>query len=85
MSSDEQHRHRCEVRQLLAWRVQRGRVWLRDWLAGVEKVRGKAGRERLEADIVAQWNRGNRGKPGVWFEDDVAKTPPMTRMGHHGD
>lgn len=71
----EEHRHRCEVRQLLAWRRQRGRTWLRDWLAGVEKIRGKAAKARLEADILAQWQRGNRGAAGDWRQPDVAKTP----------
>lgn len=75
MLIDEEHRHRCEVRQLIAWRVERGRYWLRDWLAGVEKIRGKAARARLEQDIAQQWSLGNRGKSGDWREQDVAKNP----------
>ena len=64
--TQEEHRHRCEVRQLLAWRAERGRQWLRDWLAGIEKARGAAARKRLEDDIVQQWQRGNRGAAGQW-------------------
>lgn len=66
--TDDSHRHRCEVRQIIAWRVQRGRAWAQEHLAGVEKIRGKAERARLEAAIVEQWRLGNRGKPGDWRE-----------------
>lgn len=69
---DEERRHRCEVRQLIAWRVERGREWLRDYLAQVERVRGKPARQSLEADILAQWSLGNRGNRGDWRKPPVA-------------
>lgn len=65
-ADQETHRHRCEVRQLLRWRVEHGREWLRQWLAGVERVRGKGTLQRLEADIRQQWERGNRGARDDW-------------------
>ena len=84
MTDGETFRHQCEVRQLLAWRVQRGREWLRSHLDAVEKVRGKDARARLEADILQQWTLGNRGEPRVWLAPDVAKTAQASRMEHHG-
>lgn len=83
-ASDE-GRHRCEVRQLIARRVERGRAWLRWELGEIERVRGKAAQARLEADIAAQWAAGNRGAWGDWREPDVAQTAQRSRMGHHGD
>jgi len=66
--TEEQHRHRCEVRQLLRWRQERGLAWVRDWLAGVERKRGAEAAQRLRADGSEQWLRGNRGERGAWFE-----------------
>lgn len=80
MDSSEQHRHRCEVRQVLAWRVERGLQWVREWLDGgvivngrptpsIEQVRGVEAAKRLRDDCRTQWARGSRGEPGVWKED----------------
>jgi hypothetical protein len=69
---DEEHRHRCEARQLLAWRVQFGKQWLRDHLCAVESSRGAAARKRLEADISTQWALRNRGAHQDWRESVVA-------------
>lgn len=56
-----EHRHRCEVRQVLAWRVEdRGKAM--DYLARVKGDR----RDKLEKDCRIQWERGNRGKKGDW-------------------
>lgn len=77
VDSSEQHRHRCEVRQVLRWRVERGLTWVRCWLDGyidsdgrrvpsVEQARGKAAGERLRADCREQWQRGNRGAADDW-------------------
>ena len=63
---DEQHRHRCEVRQLLRWRVQHGRDWVREWLQRVEQGRGAGAAERLQLDCSRQWQLGNRGGDGDW-------------------
>jgi hypothetical protein len=73
----EQHRHRCEVRQVLAWTVERGGDWVHGWLygrtdsggrriKGVADVRGQAAAGRLRDDAREQWRRGNRGEPGDW-------------------
>lgn len=61
-------RHRCEVRQLLRWRVEKGIEFARDYLAGVEKRRGQAAAKVLRDDVLAQWNAGNRGTVGDWRE-----------------
>lgn len=75
--ASEQHRYRCEVRQLLAWRVERGSGWVHQFINGAQKVlpsgrivfepkgirqtRGDAAADRLLADCRAQWSRGNDG------------------------
>jgi hypothetical protein len=59
-------RHRCEVRQVLAWRVQHGLQWVREWLAGVGKARGEPAAKRLRDACREQWAAGNRGDPGDW-------------------
>ncbi len=61
--SDEEHRHRCEVRFVLAWAV-RDRLGARAYLASVRKVSARA--DRLEWDCEAQWMLGNRGERGDW-------------------
>lgn len=66
MDASEQHRHRCEVRQVLAWRVERGLDWVKGWLAGVPKFRGQAGADRLRDDCRTQWAAGNRGARDDW-------------------
>jgi hypothetical protein len=56
-----EHRFRCEVRQILAWRTEdRGKAM--DYLARVKGDR----RDRLEKDCRTQWERGNRGEKGDW-------------------
>jgi hypothetical protein len=67
----ETHRHQCEVRDLLAKRVTKGRSWLHDHLVLIEKSRGKKARAQLERDIMDQWHRGNRGQAGCWFDATV--------------
>ena len=61
MTTEEVLRHRCEVRQVLAWRTEdRGKAM--DYLARVKGDR----RDQLEKDCRDQWERGNRGKWGDW-------------------
>ena len=56
-----EHRHRCEVRQVLAWRVEdRGKAM--DYLSRVKGDRW----DKLEKDCRIQWELGNRGKKGDW-------------------
>lgn len=64
---DDEHRHRCEVRQVLRWRAERGAEWVREWLDGVLKHRGQHAFERLRDDCVEQWNRGHRGERDRWM------------------
>jgi hypothetical protein len=65
----ERIRHQCEVRQVLRWRVEHGREWVRDWLAGVAKRRGHGAADRLDADAREQWTRGNRGAVSDWRQE----------------
>ncbi len=81
----EQHRHRCEVRQILRWRLERGREWVHEFIngrevtlgsgrktierKGIRQSRGDAAAERLLADCRQQWERGNDGRDGLWFEE----------------
>ena len=60
MDHAEEHRHRCEVRQLLQWRLHRGSSWAKDYL---EKHPRRA---RIEPDVRVQWAAGNRGEPDDW-------------------
>jgi hypothetical protein len=61
----EEHRHRCEVRQVLAWRVEdRGKAM--EYLSKVRQKRGYQAADRLEKDCRTQWERGNRGERGDW-------------------
>ena len=53
-------RHRCLVRQLLAWRAARGLDWLRDYIKGWPRW------DSLKTDFETQWRAGNRGEPGDW-------------------
>lgn len=78
MDTSEQHRHRCEVRQVLRWRVEHGIEWVRLWMHGrpespgkkrvfgVVDFRGQAATARLQEDCRAQWAAGSRGADGDW-------------------
>ena len=61
--SDEEQRHRCEIRQLLAWRKEWGLQRFQRYLqtAGFDSRRPK-----LVRDFAEQWKRGNRGEKGRW-------------------
>ena len=61
----ETERHRCEVRQVLAWRTADRDSALK-YLSVVRQKRGHEVADRLEADCKAQWGLGNRGKKGDW-------------------
>lgn len=77
MDATEQHRHRCEVRAVLRWRVTEGGEWVQRWLygytddggrkvKGVAQTRGQAAADRLRDDCRDQWAKGNRGAAGDW-------------------
>jgi hypothetical protein len=56
----EEWRQECEARAVLKRPTQEAR---RAWLDEIEKVRGKAARASLEAAILREWERRQRGGP----------------------
>jgi len=65
MLNSEQHRHRCEVRQVLKWRTQ-DRNKAIEYLSIVRNKRGDRTAQLLEKDCREQWTLGNRGINGEW-------------------
>ena len=65
MDNSEQHRHRCEVRQILEWRTE-DRNKAIEYLSIVCKKRGDRVAQLLEKDCKIQWTKGNRGLNGEW-------------------
>ena len=61
--SDEEERHRCEVRQLLAWRKEWG---LQRFQGYLQNPRFDSRRAKLRKDIAYQWSKSNRGEWGRW-------------------
>lgn len=66
MDTSAEHRHRCEVRELLRANQdpERGNDWVRDYLNDA-KVRGR--RAALLRDLKDQQARGNTGEEGSWI------------------
>ena len=64
--NSEQHRHRCEVRQVLKWRTQ-DRNKAIEYLSIVIKKRGDRAAQLLEKDCKEQWQLGSKGEENVWF------------------
>lgn len=60
-----EHRHRCEVRQILKWRAE-NRDKAINYLSLVHKKRGDVVYTKLEQDCKTQWAKGNRGIKGDW-------------------
>lgn len=60
----ERYRHECEVRCLLRAATNKGRAWVRDYLAD-KRVAGRAA--ALRADLNEQMARGNTGEEGAWL------------------
>ena len=52
-SYSEQHRSECEAR----WVLKMPLLKRREYLADVERIRKKAGREYLEAELRRQWEK----------------------------
>jgi hypothetical protein len=62
MTQDQESKHKhsysdewrleCEAREVLSWKLEKRRKFL----IMVEKERGKAGREKLEGEILRLWN-----------------------------
>ena len=61
----EEHRHRCEVRQILCWRAE-DRNKAIDYLSRVRRARGDAAADKLAQDCKEQWAKLNRGLEGDW-------------------
>jgi hypothetical protein len=64
--SEEENRHRSEVREWLRRGIDKDKTWLNELVKGIAKVRGKPSAERLWRDLKEQWQRGNRGEAGDW-------------------
>jgi hypothetical protein len=62
----EEYRHQCEVRTLIAARVLHGKDWLRRYLNNPKLNEER--RRKLMIDITYQWQSGNRGEEGLWFD-----------------
>ena len=62
----EEYRHRCEVRQVLRWRVEnRNKALIH--INKVQDARGIKAAQQLQKDCGDQWATGNRGDKGEWF------------------
>ena len=64
VSQTETERHRCEVRTLLRASTNKGRAWVRDYLAD-KRVAGRAA--ALRADLNEQIAKGYTGEHGTWL------------------
>jgi hypothetical protein len=64
--NSEEHRWKCEVRQVLKWRTQ-DRNKAIEYLSIVRKKRGDRTAQLLEKDCREQWQLGSKGEDGVWF------------------
>ena len=62
--NSEEYRHQCEVRCLIAMRVNKGKQWLVNHLNNPKLARRS---QKLALDIQDQWKKGNRGEYGVWL------------------
>lgn len=62
--SEQLHKHRCLVRQLLKYRHEWGLKEYREW---INSDRRRDLKLRTESDFVVQWRLGNRGDWGVWM------------------
>jgi len=61
----EDHRHRCETRQVLRWRAE-DRNKAIHYLMKVRKARGDAAADKLAQDCKDQWAKGSKGIEGDW-------------------
>jgi hypothetical protein len=71
----EPHRHRCEVRQVLQWRVERGSNWVRQWInGGRDQATGKPvrGVRQVRGDAAADRRPETHRNPGC----ETRRAPP---------
>jgi hypothetical protein len=59
------HQRQCLVRFAIAMRIKKGSSEAHDWLDAYEQ---KSKDKTLRTQVVEQWQRGNRGRPGEWIE-----------------
>lgn len=70
----EPHRFRCEIRHILRLHsVSEQRA--KNYLRLVEKQRGQAVASVLNGEYLDQWFKGNKGKWGVWIENQHREQP----------
>jgi len=62
----EAHRHQCEVRELLKWRLYDGH-WDRV-TRYLDDPRVKRRSDKLKNDLRIQFRKGNQAKEGEWYE-----------------
>lgn len=61
-----QHRHRCEVRYLLAMAASGSTAALEAHMADIAAKRGEPAARELREEMREQWRKGNRGHAGDW-------------------
>jgi hypothetical protein len=49
----EEFRHAAEVREI----AKHDAPWIKEYLDGIEKVRGSAARDKLRSDVLIEWNK----------------------------
>lgn len=65
LTTTEEFRHQCEVRQLIAWAVEDGNWDRVEKHFNNPKVFARC--EKLKADVKTQFKKGNRGKEREWI------------------
>ena len=58
--NEQEHKHRCAVRQLCKWRAEWGLAKFREYLSNYKLD------SQLLTDFAEQWNRNNKGNWGEW-------------------
>ena len=71
-SYSEQHRRECEARQVLKWPLTKRR----EYLAAIEKHRGKEGRKYLEEEMTRQWAIKKKPQPPAAAPAQAAPARP---------
>jgi len=61
--------HKCEVRWLIQYERNTGRMAALAFLDLVKKVRDEKAYKKLSDDFVSQKIKGNKGNKGEWHDD----------------
>jgi hypothetical protein len=59
--NEQEHKHRCGVRQLCQWRAEWGLAKFREYLSKYKLD------SQLLKDFADQWKKGNKGNKGEWL------------------